>query len=135
MKHTDYELTDYELCKIISLRPRVYENTTVIYKLEIDGFSLRKTNIAVSDALKMTRGDTVEIRAKAIFESNFEWIDLYLDDKALTNFIDKFGTHDIKCTLIAELEVVHATYPTFDPFVNDGEAYGYKLIKIIEKEV
>lgn len=66
------EITNYELCHAINLRPGAYRNLTTIYKIVCNESTVYKTDIGVVDALNMKRGDTCHIICKAVFDDNHE---------------------------------------------------------------
>ena len=128
------EITSYELCHAINLRPGAYKNVTTIYKIVCNEGIIFKADISKVDALNMKRGDTCYIRCKAVFETNHEYIDIYIDGENLSEFISKFGMEHINCSFVGEFEAQYGTYSTYDPYINDAEVYGYKLKNIIEVE-
>ena len=129
------ELTNYDFYRLVSLRPAAYKGTTVFFEVELNNAKLYKADMYVSSVLGLKNGNTCYVRAKALFEEEkYSFIDLYMTDDVLDNFIDRFGTDNINEKIVVEAEVAYATYSSSgDSYYNDSELEdSYKLIDIIE---
>lgn len=128
------KMTSFDLFRQISLRPAAYKGTTVFFEVEFNNAKLYKADMHVSSALGLKNGNTCYIRGKCVFEDEkYEYVDLYMTDEVLDDFISRFGTYNINEKIVVEAEVAYATYSSSgDPYYNDSEVEdSYKVINII----
>lgn len=131
------ELTDYEFYRLVSLRPAAYKGATVFFKIELSNAKLYKADMHVSSELELKNGNSCYIRGKCVFgDEKYEYVDLYMTDEVLDDFISRFGTDNINEKIVVEAEVVYATYSSSgDPYYNDSELEdSYKVVNIIDVE-
>lgn len=128
------KMTDFDLYRQFSLRPAAYRGTTVFFEVEFNNAKLYKADMHVSSALGLKNGNSCYIQGKCVFgDEKYEYVDLYMTDEVLDDFISRFGTDNINEKIVVEAEVVYATYSSSgDPYYNDSEITdSYKLIKIM----
>lgn len=123
----------YEEFKIMSLRPAFYNGTQFEADVNFDEASAFRVSMAETEAVNMVQGDTVRIGGRICNENNGEYISVLMCGDELTEFIEKYGVHEVSATVRMKLELVYAVYScndySFEP--SEEEIIAYKLIEII----
>ena len=106
----------------IDLVPVVfYENN--MYKVEAEE----------SDTLGMKIGDTVELGGKILSDDEPNesiYIDLYLSEAVLTDFIEKYGYKKLKGKVVMKLQLLHEVVESDLIMERTTKLTGYKVLAL-----
>lgn len=116
--------TSYEDFRLMKLRPAINNGKKIELSVQIDSY-LSRTTYYEAVALGLKPGDTVSVRGKVCFDgsSTREYITMYMDDKILTEFINKFGSDKIVAEVNIKADFVYAIVnkPSEDGFAETNE--------------
>ncbi len=126
-------LTNYDYYRLISLRPAACKGKQVILSLELKNARLFREAADVCSAIGMKAGDTCSVRARLVCrESQHEYVDLYMSEDTLDDFIACFGTEGIQATAVVAAEVLYAVYDAVvDGMSCKREVTGFKVNRIL----
>lgn len=116
--------TSYEDFRVMKLRPAINNGKEIELSVQIDSY-LSRTTYYDSVALGLKPGDTVSVRGRICFDSTRtrEYITIYMSEKILTEFINKFGSDKIVAEVNVKADFVYAIVnkPSEDGFEETHE--------------
>lgn len=105
--------SSYNEYKLMLLRPAVYNGEEFEIDVQFNNDSLYRTEVAIAEALNMKHGDTASIHGKVCFdnkESTYDYINIYMSESILTEFIQKYGFSNISADVSIKAKFVYAIY-------------------------
>ena len=124
----------YEAFKLMELRPAVYKGREIdLVPVVFCENNMYKVDVEEIESLGMEIGDTVKLGGKIISdEEPYEiiYIDLYLSEDILTEFIEKYGYKKIKGKVIMKLQLLHEVVESNLIMETTRELAGYKVLAL-----
>ena len=130
--------TYYNDFKLMLLRPFVYNGAEAELNIEFENAKLYPADAGEAIAIGMQPGDAVTIRGRVIFsEENGESenITIYMGEKALDDFINKYGVSKISVSARIRVELKYVLLHKHCFSENTTENLtAFKLIQLIPKD-
>ena len=128
----------YEAFKLMKLRPAVYEGTEIDHvPVVFWDSSMYKVEAEEAEALGLKIGDAVELVGKIISDEDpdkYVYIDLYLSEEVLTQFIETYGYEKLNGVVVMKLKLLHEVVEPDLIIEKTEELTGYKVLEIYVNE-
>lgn len=128
------EKSFYEAFKLMELRPAVYKGREIdLVPVVFYENNMYKVETEEVEALGMKIGDTVELGGKILSDDEPNesiYIDLYLSEDVLTDFIEKYGYKKLKGKVVMKLQLLHEIVESDLIMERTIELTGYKVLAI-----
>ena len=124
----------YDQFKLMELRPAIYKDKQ-IDRVPVVFYenSMYRVETEEVEALGMKIGDTVELGGKIISDEEPDasiYIDLYLSEAVLTEFIENYGYKKLKGKVVMKLQLMHEVVESDLIMERTIELTGYKVLAI-----
>lgn len=128
------EKSFYEAFKLMELRPAVYKGREIdLVPVVFYENNMYKVETEEVEALGMKIGDTVELGGKILSDDEPNesiYIDLYLSEDVLTDFIEKYGYKKLKGKVVMKLQLLHEVVESDLIMERTTELTGYKVLAL-----
>lgn len=125
---------------IMLFSPAIFNGKEFEAVLEFSQTNMFRTDAETASLLQLTPGATASIRGRIVYEdydSAHDYINVYISDEKLIEFIEKHGTSEINTRMKIKAEFIYKVYDVFD-FEKiekvSNEIIGCRLLNIISDE-
>ena len=125
---------------IMLYSPALFNGKEFETVVELRQKKMFRTDAETASLLQLTPGATASVRGRIIYEdydSTHDYINVYISDEKLIEFIEKHGTSDINTRMKIKAEFIYKVYDVFDLEKIkkvSSEIIGCRLLDIISDE-
>ena len=125
---------------IMLYSPALFNGKEFETVVELRQKKMFRTDAETASLLQLTPGATASVRGRIVYEdydSTHDYINVYISDEKLIEFIEKHGTSDINTRMKIKAEFIYKVYDVFDLEKIErvsSEILGCRLIDILASE-